>query len=59
MFVSKPFLQKRRCYVYIINMRNYFVHYNIFVVDKITSSVQIGYQNEVKVFADFNVDLEF
>ena len=40
-------------------MRNYFVHYNIFVVDKITSSVQIGYQNEVKVFADFNVDLEF
>jgi hypothetical protein len=40
-------------------MRNYFVHYNISAVDKITSSVQIGYQKEVKVFADFNVDLEF
>ena len=23
-FVSKPFIQERRCYVYIINMRNYF-----------------------------------
>ena len=40
-------------------MRNYFDHYNIVVVDKITSTMQIGYQKEVKVFADFNFDLEF
>ena len=25
-FVSKPFLQERKCYEYIINMRYYFVH---------------------------------
>ena len=34
------------CYIYIINMIYYFVHENIFAVDKdndnITSSVQIG-----------------
>ena len=40
-------------YVYIINMIYYFVHKNIFVVDNITSSVQIVYQTKVKLFTSF------